>query len=94
MFAAEKGTPILSFVPLLWRFEYLDGLERKKRELIYLIRNNGVCIICHVVAKKAEGVCSEGRERKKPLLSLVVHPHTILTDNGTITKVSVLDPVP
>lgn len=32
--------------PLLCRFEYLDGLERNRRELICLIRNNGVYIMC------------------------------------------------
>lgn len=54
-------------MPLLWRFEYLDGLEWKKRELIYLIRNNGVFIICQVIAEKAEGVWSEGREGKQAI---------------------------
>lgn len=79
---------------LLCRFEYLDGLERNRRELNCLIRKNGAYIMCHVIAEKAEGVCSEERERKKPPLYLVVHPHTSLTDNGAISKVSVLDPVP
>lgn len=62
---------------------------------IYLIRNNAVCIICHVFAGKAEGVCSEGREGKKPPFSLVAPPpHISLTDSGAITIDSILDPVP
>lgn len=47
-----------------------------------------------MIAEKAEGACDEGREGKKPPLFLVVYTHTRLTDDATISKVNISDPVP